>query len=342
MKRILLSISLAAAVLATAARAQDTITLKNGNELTGTIKTMSDGKITFGSAMLGDVTIPLDNVGSMSTSGPIKVRTAAGESLERRIEGIDAGGMLVFSATGTGPTGPIRLSEVAAFNLDEKPIAWTGSVGVSGLFATGNTERRQANAAFDAERRSKIDRIGARGRWDYAEDKNAPGVWTLNQRRTYGGLKYDFFLTEKWYATANASAEGDYKANLDLRLTTGLGIGRQIFERDDLKLSVEAGVSYFYEDYRTGGPAEETAAGRAAYDLLVDLGEGMRFLQTVEGFVGFETTDDVLIKKNSRLQAALTESMFGELGWLLTYDNTPATGNDRVDHTITLSVGWTF
>lgn len=342
MNRILLSISLAAAVLATAARAQDTIKLKNGNELTGSIKTMSDGKITFGSAMLGDVTVPLDNVSSMSTGGPIKVRTAAGESLERRIESVDASGMLVLSSAGTGPTGPIRLSEVAAFNLDEKPIAWTGTVGVSGLYATGNTERRQANSAFDAERRSKVDRIGARGRWDYAEDKNAPGMWTLNQRRTYGGLKYDFFLTEKWYATANAGAEGDFKANLDLRLTAGLGVGRQIFERDDLKLSVEAGVSYFYEDYRTAGPIEETAAGRAAYDLLVDLGKGMRFLQSVEGFVGFQTTDDVLIKKNSRLQAKLTESMFGELGWLLTYDNTPATGNDRTDHTITLSVGWTF
>lgn len=342
MNRILLSIPLAIAVLVTAARSQDTIKLKNGDELTGNIKTMSDGKITFGSAMLGEVTVPIDNVGSMSTGGPIKVRTAAGESLERRIEGVDAGGMLVFSAAGTGPTGPIRLSDVAAFNLEEKPIAWTGSLAVNGVYVTGNTERRQAGAAFDAERRSKTDRIGARGRWDYAEDKNAPSVWTLNQRRTYGGLKYDFFLSEKWYTTANTSAEGDFKANLDLRLTAGLGLGRQIVERDDLALRVEAGVSYFYEDYRTGGPASETAAGRAAYDLSVDLGRGMRFLQNVEGFVGFETTDDVLIKKNSRLQAKLTESMFGELGWLLSYDNTPAPGNDRVDHTFTLSVGWTF
>ncbi|MBK9129989.1 MAG: hypothetical protein IPM13_19775, partial [Phycisphaerales bacterium] len=147
---------------------------------------MTDGKITFGSAMLGEITVPLDNVGSLSTGGPIKVRTVAGESFVRRIESVDAGGMLVLSAAGTGPTGPIRLSEVQSFNFEEKPIEWTGSLAVNGVYVTGNTERRQAGAAFDAERRSKIDRIGARGRWDYAEDKNAPSVWTLNQRRTYG------------------------------------------------------------------------------------------------------------------------------------------------------------
>ena len=83
-------------------------------------------------------------------------------------------------------------------------------------------------------------------------------------------------------------------------------------------------------------------AGRAAYNLSIDLGHGLRFLQVVEAFVGFETTDDTLIKKDSRLQAKLTDSMFSELGWLLTYDNTPAPGNDRVDNTFTLSVGWTF
>jgi putative salt-induced outer membrane protein YdiY len=329
-------------MFASPALAQDTIKLKNGDELTGSIKTMSDGKITFGSPMLGDVVVPLDSVDSMTSAGPIKVRTTAGESLERRIESVDRGGMVILSEAGSGPRGPIRLTELEAFNLEEKPIEWTGSVAVNGVFVTGNTERRQAGAAFDAERRSKVDRVTARGRWDYAEDKNAPGTWTLNQRRTYGGLKYDFFLTEKWFATANTSAEGDFKANLDLRLTAGLGIGRQIVERDDLKFSVELGVSYFYEDYRTGGPPSETAAGRAAYDLMVDLGRGMRFLQNVEGFVGFETTDDVHIKKNSRLQANLTESMFGELGWLLTYDNTPAPGNDRVDQTFSVSVGWTF
>ncbi len=342
MNKLFLQLSLSAAVLTSAAFSQDTIKLKNGNELTGTIKTMADSKITFGSAMLGDVTVPLSNVSTMSSASPIKVRTSAGEMIERRIVGVDEGGMLMFADAGTGPGGPIRLTELASFNLEEKPIEWTGTIAVNGLYVTGNTERRQTGTAFDAERRSKIDRIGARGRWDYAEDKNAPGSWTLNQRRTYGGLKYDYFLSEKWYATANVGAEGDFKANLDLRLTAGVGAGRQIVEHDDFKLSVEAGVSYFLEDYRTGGPVDETMAGRAAYNLNVDLGHGLRFLQVVEAFLGFETTDDTLIKKESRLQAKLTDAMFGELGWLLTYDNTPAPGNERVDHTFTLSVGWTF
>jgi hypothetical protein len=38
----------------------------------------------------------------------------------------------------------------------------------------------------------------------------------------------------------------------------------------------------------------------------------------------------------------LTEKMFAQLGWLFTWDNTPAAGAERTDNLVLLTIGWSF
>jgi putative salt-induced outer membrane protein YdiY len=320
--------------------AQDSIRLKNGDVLTGTLESMTDGKITFDSGMIGAVTVPLDNVQDVRTSSPVKVVTKTGEVVSRRIDGIDGGDLLLSSVDGGLPGGRLPLGSVKALNPPD--VKWTGALTAGGYLNTGNTERRAASANFDAERRSEIDRFSVKAMWNYAEDKVAIGQWNLSQRRTFGALKYDYFLTEKLYLTANTSFEGDLQANLRLRFTAGAGLGYQVVERDDLAFAVEAGLAYLSETYRDTTPDSDTVAARGAWDLRYQLTEAVRFLQTVEAFVGLEDVEDVLIRKDSRVQVQLTDSMVSGLQWLLTYDATPAMNRDRMDHMFTATVGWTF
>lgn len=330
-----------AASLAATAPAQDTVRLDNGNELTGSIKSMADGKLTFAHPTLGDVVVPMDDVANLSSTGEITLLTTEGELFRRRITGLESGRLLLTDPAGA-PAGPLSLDQLAQLNPDLSPARWTGSLNVGGIFLAGNTERRAINAGVDAERRTEDDRITVRGRWDYAEDKVAPGVWNLSQRRTYGGMKYDYFVAERWYVWGNFSAEGDYKANLDLRITAGGGLGHQLYDSERFKLSVELGPAYLFEDYRSAVPSEETVTGRGAYTLQWEITETLRFLQFVEGFVSVEEADDVFVRKDSRLEAKLTDSMVTQLQWIVLYDNTPAPGNERVDHNVNLNVGWTF
>jgi putative salt-induced outer membrane protein YdiY len=325
-----------------AAAAQDTIRLRNGNELTGTIKSMAKGELKLDTPMLGEVTVPMANVANLTSSGDVTLLTTGGERYRRRILGLE-GDRLLLSDEAGALGGPLALDQLAELNPDESPAEWTVGINVGGVFLSGNTERRAVNAGLDAERRTQDDRITVRGRWDYAEDKLAPGVWNLSQRRTYGGMKYDYFFAPRWYVWGNVSAEGDTKADLDLRLTAGSGIGHQLVDRETFKLAVELGPSYLYEDYRTATtPTTETVAGRAAYTLHWDITDKVRFLQFVEGFVSLEDGDDSFVRKDSRLQTKLTENMVGQLQWILLWDNTPAPGNDRVDHNVNASLGWTF
>ena len=38
----------------------------------------------------------------------------------------------------------------------------------------------------------------------------------------------------------------------------------------------------------------------------------------------------------------LTDKMFAQLQWIMTWDNTPSTGSDRVDDLYLFSLGWSF
>lgn len=258
---------------------------------------------------------------------------------------------------GTGESSPAPEPKVAVaddFSLnapvllsqeDQEPQGvWKGSVNIGGFLSTGNTERRAVNAAANASHRGESDRVTLGFAWDFAQDRNqATKVWNLTQRRTSGRVKYDYFLSEKSYLWSAALAEGDTLADIALRLALTAGYGYQWVERDDLTFLTEVGLGYFSEDYRTPGiVTKETVTVRGAYALMWQINEQLKFLQDVEVFPGLEEASDIFLRKDSRMQVKLTESMFTQLQWILDYDNTPSTGRERLDNRFFVNVGWTF
>lgn len=323
---------------AAVAAAQDKVVLTNGDVFTGSIKSMTEGKLVLVSPLLGEMTIPFATIGNLTTEGPAEVHTTAGEHFRRRITGIENGRIVL-----EGDIPGVLLGNLAAINpRPEDQVKWTGSLTVNGQYVSGNTDRRTMGLAFEAIRRTEADRITTDAQWDYAEDKVAPGNWNLTQRRTGAGLKYDLFLTERMYALATTRVLGDTFADLDLRFTGGVGLGYQVKETDKTDLIVEAGLSYFYEDYRSATPSEDYLAARIAYKLRRELSETSRLVHGTEAFPSLERADDVYFQMRTEYVVDLAVGMIASLGWIWDYDNTPAPGAERSDHRVLLSVGWAF
>jgi putative salt-induced outer membrane protein YdiY len=314
--------------------AADIVVLKNGDRLTGTVKSLADGKLVFTSPAAGDVMIPLAEIQTLTTSAPVEVLTQGGETVKRRITGI-LGGQL-------------QLEGLPGLNLDQldkinpPPVKWTGSIHIGASVTSGNTNTRSATAQAEASRRTQDDRITAKAAWDYQEDKVAPGDWNLSKRKVQGLLQYDYFLDRRTYLFANTAAMGDTPADIDLRYTVNGGVGYQWVETAELKLSTELGAGWFYENYRSAQPTEDYMAVNAAGHLAWEFTKGVKLLDDLHVFPSLEDKDDVYLTNNLRVQLGLTGSMFVQAGWKLEYDNTPASGRERVDNTYTLSVGWSF
>ena len=334
---------LVAAALAATVSAQDKITLSNGDVITGAIKSMADSKVVIASPALGDVTVPLDKIGDMTTAAEVRLATKSGEMLKRRLLGIEGGNLKMEGALTSLP-----LADLGAINPPEKQEPeWIGAVKVNGLYATGNTERKAGGLAVDASRRSDLDRISFDAAWDYGQDKQFDAVsgsreWTLTQRRTGGGLKYDYFLSKRWYALATARVLGDTLAQLQLRFTSGAGLGYTWIEDGDTTFLTEAGLSYLNENYRTADPSVDYVAIRAAYKLTHQLSKTSRIVHGVEAFPSTENSDDIYLQAKTELVTSLTESMLASISHVFDFDNTPATGQERGDHRVLLSIGWSF
>ncbi|MBL8756580.1 MAG: DUF481 domain-containing protein [Planctomycetes bacterium] len=342
--RNLLSIAATVAALSAGALAQDKITLANDDVLTGTIKTMADGKVTISSPLLGDVTVPMSNIKDMVTQAQVDLATKNGDLLKRRIVGVEGGNLRL-----EGDTTSLSLDNLAQIN--PPPVAepkWDGSLKLNALWTDGNTDRRAVGAAFDASLRRADDRISVDAAWDYSEDKDGDATsatfrdWKLNQRRAGAGLKYDHFLTKRLYWLVTSRVLGDTLADLNLRFSGGAGLGYTWVEDSTTTFVTEAGLSYVNENYRSATPSEDYVAARLAYKVTHAFSSTTKLVHSVEAFPSTEDVEDFYLQGKTEVVTSLTESMIASLGHVIDYDNTPAPGRDRVDNRVLLSVGWSF
>jgi putative salt-induced outer membrane protein YdiY len=192
-------------------------------------------------------------------------------------------------------------------------------------------------------RRAEVDRISFDASWDYSEDQNqTTKVWTLNQRRTGGGLKYDYFLSKKWYALATARVLGDTLADIELRFTGGVGLGYTWVEDSATTFLTELGASYFNETYRSATPGVDYIAARAAYKLTHKFSEKTKLVHGVEAFPSTENITDTYLQAKTEIVTSLTDSMIASVAHVLDWDNTPAPGKERTDNRVLLTIGWSF
>lgn len=225
---------------------------------------------------------------------------------------------------------------------EKKEPHWTGSVNVGTSFVTGNTETTSFNATFDAELRREKDRYTVGAFFNYSEQKDAgtgENVETENKAGVNG--KYDRFVSEKTYWLVSSRAEKDKLADVDLRFQIGAGLGRQFKEEEKLKLSGEAGLSWFKEELGTGVDSDYIAA-RLASKVEWIFKEGYKLSNSTEVFPSVEDTSDIYGKTDTRVAVQLNEDLLAQLQWVLDYDNTPAAGADRVDSRVMITLGWIF
>ncbi|MDF1800778.1 MAG: DUF481 domain-containing protein [Planctomycetota bacterium] len=242
----------------------------------------------------------------------------------------------------TAPLAPLDDALISIMQDAEAAPQWTGSVAMSAITTSGNTEQESFNFDAGAVLRRDVDRFTWKSYLNYATDSSS-GTSTLTQRKMGTSLKYDYFVNEAetTYLFANTGAEYDALADLDLRAKFGGGLGYQFWEKPESKLSGEVGVNYFIEDYE-GGQSDEYAALRLAADSFEQLNEDLTWATSAEVYPSLENKDDVTAKLDTKLSLSLTETMFSSLQYVMDYDNTPNGANDRVDSRIVLALGWSF
>lgn len=317
----------------------DEVLFKNGDRLLGKITGGGDGKLVMSSVSAGTVTINLADVKTISSDEPITIVFKDGTSITQKVSSVMEDGRFAINQ---GVVQPQSFSLMDIGKINPPPVKWTGSLSAGLTITRGNTRSSNASIDLNAVRKGEVDRITFNAGYSSSRQEDSTGNESTTKRMEYGALQYDYFFSKTTYGYVNARAEKDAIALLDLRLTSGAGVGFQILDRGDINASGELGVSWLSENYAGATPSNDTATGRAAFRLNKTFETGVKFFSDGEWYESFEDFEDQYARATVGLRSALTKSMFAEAKAVWMWDATPAIGKVRQDVSYILGVGWSF
>lgn len=250
---VLLALSLGAGSL----RA-DQVTLKNGDRVTGSIVKKDDGTLTIASVYFGTVTLPWDQVETLTADMPTYIET--GGQIEAGT--LSAAGGEVTITSSSGATRSVAIAAVQALrNTAEQATydrlqhpgwtdLWAGTVNLGFAGAAGNARTKTFTFASNAARPTLTDKTSL-----YFNAVTASalvnGVDASTARAVRGGWAYQRNIRPRIFGNVFNDYEYDQFQSLDLRFVLGAGAGYHAIANARTTVDLLAGLDYEHAKFST-------------------------------------------------------------------------------------------
>ncbi len=339
------AILLSLLVLATADAARaDEVVLTNGDRVTGVVTGIADGKITIAQTKFGTISVSLSDVKSVMPASATQPAAATQPTSQPSTK--------PATQSTSQPTSKPATTMVAAPPIPPPPPPappkappvkrWSGAVTATGLATRGNSDSESVRISVDALRKGDKNTLTLAAAYALGQTENTTtGEKTTNIDNWFTQAKLDYAFNEKWYNYALVRVEQDSVANLELRVSPGLGIGYRYINKPDTHLNLEGGLNYVWESFQNDGTNEHVAL-RLAYHYDKKLNDKVSLIHNVEYLPSVEAIDDFNLNADLGIRAQLTTNLFSEFKVEWRYDSSPAPGADENDFRCTVGVGWKF
>lgn len=316
----------------------DELRLANGDRLTGVALRKAGAELVFRTAYAGEMKIKWSEVASLSTTSEVTVQLAD----DTRIKGLalaSGDGRIRIKAGELLETAPLPLDKIAYINpppeVSGQGVRLEGRVNLGAGGARGNSESASLHLDAEAVARSRGNRYTAGAIVDRASDKNVQ-----TRASTLAYLKYDHFLTQKWYAYVNGTFNRDRFKDLNLRTTLGVGAGYQVWESKRTNLSLEGGLNYVNSDFALS-PDESHPAARWALKFdrfLID--DRLQIFHFHELLADLQSSRQTFLRTQTGLRMPLGAGIAASLQFNADYEAAPPPGRAKVDRSYLLNLGY--
>jgi len=318
-----------------ASASADQIVLVNGDRLSGTIKSMSNGTVMIATELVGEVSVPLETIQTMSSEKPLEMHLTDDTVLTESVAPAAAGTVKV-----PGRAENLPLTSVAKINPD-KP-RWKGDFSTGITYSTGNTNNESYAFSGSLRKRTEIDRTTFDADLYRQKEENDAGDDVVTEDWWQAGAQYDYFLGQKSYVFGQARYEVDKIADLDRRIILGGGYGYQWIETDRTEFSTELGLSCIHEEYEDGQQDDSRLAAQAGYRLRHKFDDTFSLIHDLTYYPSTEKASDYYLTSTGELRAAINDHLFTNFRVLFDYDATPAAGKGSTDVKYILGAGVNF
>jgi putative salt-induced outer membrane protein YdiY len=314
----------------------DEVILTNGDRLSGKIIDVRDGILTLETGYSEPVKLKFEAVEKMSSTEPVELHLTDGEVLKGKIITNTNRQAAVEAGPGREAV-TVAFDTIAALNPPPKePVTWKGNITLGGNLKDGNSDSMNLSAGALAVRRSENDRFLINALYNRTEDN---GVRTAEN--TYGQLKYDYFMSPKWYLYLNVDMLSDDFQDINFRTSVGPGFGYQVWDEENRALSLEAGVSYTSED-RDLGEDKNWISARLGVNFLYKLFDRVVFTDQFVIYPNLDDTGEYTLRNDAALVTDIGSNWAFRLGNIWERNSNPGPDLKKDDFTWILGLQYSF
>ena len=338
----------------------DSLTLKNGDHLTGTITAMDGQTVTLTTDAAGDVKVKWSTIKELTSDKPLYVATPDKKTISGTVTS-DGENLTVHGQSGdvTLPVDKLTVvrseAEEAAYEKSLHPRFiddWAGGLNLGFALARGNSNTTNLNVAFTGDRKTLADEIKLSLSSIYATSggstTGAPSGLTADE--ILAGAAYDRNIGAKLFVFVSGAFTHDALQDLDLESIYSGGFGWHAINTAKTTLDLDLGINYTREAY-SGGATVTTPTGVSVDRNLPGVTAGESFMHKLgastvltETLTAYPTLNH-LDQYSFALDAGVVTKIKKWLGWQTSLSdryvsNPPIAGT--VANDVILSTGFNF
>jgi putative salt-induced outer membrane protein YdiY len=214
----------------------------------------------------------------------------------------------------------------------ESPWEVTAATGVG--FASGNSDNLNLSAQLLASYLEGPNELYLGADYFYAESL---GIQTMNNLRVFG--TYNRLLTDRLYLGAAAEYFTDDSADLDYRISALPYLGVYLLKSDRVKLAIEAGGGYLWENQ---GTKDDYFALRFGQRLEMRLSDRVTLWESVSFVPQATDFDNHYLIAEAGLKTRLSDRWALRTFVRNTYDATPSAGREENDLSLIAGVSYSL
>lgn len=219
----------------------DVLYLKNGDQITGTIKRIWDDEITIEPEYSDEFKVDLPMVERIESDRDFEIELPDGTDVVAKMQGVDDKGNQILIVDGESTS--VALGSLREVDEPEDYYDWEVLVDYSLSLNDGNTE-------------SLNSRLAGEGMFKHGDHRHISTVTQVNEEQDGATTKeqtvlkytYNWLFKDSWFFGANGEFERDPIRELEHRITASAGIGRDIWNEPRRFLTGQLGLGLSDEE----------------------------------------------------------------------------------------------
>ena len=335
---LLLSVSAASQAAKT-----DVVLLVNGNTITGEIKSLEFGSLRYSTDSMGTVSIDWEDIVSITTKQTLQVEVSDGtryfgvlDSAEDRFE------IKVRTQSEEIDLHTSRIVRMTPIDAQESFLERLDGSFSFGFDTEKSSEVTTLRTAADISYRTRKYLVGLSGTLNVTDQ---PGSDAANEtrRRENIGLNYQRFRNNRWFTDWTAGWERHDELGILSRYSLGAALGRYLVQTNQNQFSMTAGLNVTRESFIGEDESTANAEGRLQVRYLHrSIVPESNIILTTKVFPLLEDPSVYRTETDLIFRREFIDDLYFDVTLSHSYNSEPPTGAQKVDYTVTTSIGYSW